>query len=362
MSDDGDKESKTNEPTEKKITDTISKGNVPVSREVPVLFSFAAILFICSFILSTGVASIENFLTKMFEGAGTFRLDTSFEANELMFAALQPVFFIVFPILLILMAAGVLSSLAQNPLQLSLERIQPQLSRISLVAGLKRIFGFRGLADFAKSLFKFLSIGIVVILIIKSDAQLTLSTMIRPPEIIPSMLLGLLTKLTGAVTLIALMLATFDTVWSRIAWRRDLRMSHQEVKEEHKDAEGNPQIKGRARALARQRSSKRMMAAVPTATLVITNPTHFAIALRYVRSEGGAPVVVAKGQDNIALRIRGIAEEKNIAIIENKPLARAMYEKTTIGSEIPQEFFKAVAELIHFLQMRSTTQYAELRG
>lgn len=362
MSGDVDKESKTNEPTEKKITDTIAKGNVPVSREVPVLFSFAAILFTCSFLLANGTGRLSNALTTLFQGVGSIRLDSSFEFNQLMFAVANLVSLIVVPILLILMVAGVLAALSQNPLQFSLERIQPQFSRISPSAGFKRIVGFRGLTEFAKSLFKFLSIGTVVVLIVKSEAKLTASSMIRPPEIIPSMLLGLIIKLTGAVTLIALVLATVDTVWSRMAWRKDLRMSHQEVKDEHKDAEGNMHIKGRALALARQRSSRRMMAAVPRATLIITNPTHYAIALRYVRSEGGAPMVLAKGLDNIALKIRSIAEENGIPIIENRPLARGLYEKVEIDSEIPQEFFKAVAELIHFLQMRSTAQYVEGRG
>ena len=186
--------------------------------------------------------------------------------------------------------------------------------------------------------------------------------MIKPPQLMPAIILEITIKLVSAVAVTALVLAAVDTVWSRTAWRRDLRMSHQEVKEEHKQAEGNPLVKMRAKTLARQRSSRRMMAAVPRATMIIANPTHYAVALRYVRSEGGAPIVLAKGQDSMALKIRAIAEEHGISIVENKPLARAMYEKVEVNSMIPQEFFKAVAELIHFLQMRKVANLIGQKG
>jgi flagellar biosynthetic protein FlhB len=177
--------------------------------------------------------------------------------------------------------------------------------------------------------------------------------MIKPPQLLPSIILEVTAKLVSAVLITAAVLAAADTVWSRMTWKRDLRMSHQEVKDEHKQAEGNPMVKLRAKALARQRSSRRMIAAVPRATMVIANPTHYAVALRYVRSEGGAPIVLAKGRDSLALKIRAIAEENGISVIENKPLARAMYDKAEVNAMIPQEFFKAIAELIHFLQMKS---------
>jgi flagellar biosynthesis protein FlhB len=341
-----DRESKSNEPTEKKINDTIAKGNVPVSREVPVLFSYAAILVVCSFLIAPAVGRLETQLGALVEGVGTIRLNTSIEADRLFETQAGQVFGLILPILLSLLAGGVVAALVQNPFQINLERILPQFSRVSPSAGFGRIFGFRGFGDFLKSLFKFLSIGLIVALIIESEAKSTFNMMIRPPQIIPNALHHLVIKLVSSVTITALVLAVVDTVWSRIAWRRDLRMSHQEIKEEHKDAEGNPMVKVRARSLARQRSSRRMMSAVPKATLVIANPTHYAIALRYV----------------IALRIREIAEKHEIAVIENKPMARAMYEKVEVNSEIPQEFFMAVAELIHFLQMKSMARTAEARG
>ena len=148
------------------------------------------------------------------------------------------------------------------------------------------------------------------------------------------------------------MLAAADLVWSRLHWKRDLRMSRQDVKDEQKQMLGDPLVKARLRSVALERSRKRMMSAVPTATLVVANPTHYAIALRYVREEGGAPKVVAKGQDLIALKIREIAEANDIPVIEDKALARSMYDRVEVDMMIPPEFYRAIAEIVHFLNTR----------
>jgi flagellar biosynthesis protein FlhB len=356
VSETDDKDSKSNEPTEKKISDTIAKGNVPVSREVPVLSSFLALLIACNLLVVPATGRLVNLLKSLFEKTGSTSLNSSVEVGTLFNSLLGQVYIAVLPILFTFMIAGILASLLQNPFQANFERVFPNFSRISPGAGLKRIFGTRATADIFKSLFKFMSVGLIVAAIIKSESQATFSMMIKAPQFIPHALLELVVKLVSSVSAAALILALADTVWSRIVWRKDLRMSRQEVKEEHKEAEGNPVAKSKARGIARRRSSRRMISAMPNATLVITNPTHFAIALRYVRSEGGAPTVLAKGRDTIALKIRKIAEELGIEVIENKPLARAMYEKVEINTEIPQEFFVAVAELIHFLQMKSMSR------
>ena len=152
-----------------------------------------------------------------------------------------------------------------------------------------------------------------------------------------------------SIVLVMAMIATVDLVWSRFHWLRDLRMTKQEVKDEHKQAEGDPILKARLRSLARDRVRQRMMAAVPKATLVIANPTHFAIALRYDRDSDAAPVVVAKGQDLIALRIKALAEEHGVPVFENVALARSMYKQVSVDSLIPQQFYHAVAELVRIV-------------
>jgi flagellar biosynthesis protein FlhB len=350
---DEDRESKTQEASEKKIRDTIEKGNVPVSREVPVFLSLISIAIVCALMLSRNTASVTQMLGNLLASSGTHRLESQRDVQELLNPLAQQSLSHILPMLLVLMAGGIISSLVQNPFQITFERIMPKASRLSIAQGWNRIFGVKGAIDFGKSLFKFGAITLILYVIIKSELPLALSAMIKPPQLLPSIILEITVKLVSAVLITAAVLAAADTVWSRMTWKRDLRMSHQEVKDEHKQAEGNPMVKLRAKALARQRSSRRMIAAVPRATMIIANPTHYAIALRYVRSEGGAPIVLAKGRDSLALKIRAIAEENGISVIENKPLARAMYDKAEVNAMIPQEFFKAIAELIHFLQMRS---------
>jgi flagellar biosynthetic protein FlhB len=209
------------------------------------------------------------------------------------------------------------------------------------------------MTEFAKSLFKLATIGIVVTLILQSQLLDIINTISIDSATIPEMILGIATRLFSTVAIAVLVLVGADVVWSRFHWRRDLRMSRQEVKDERKETEGDPLVRARLRSLALSRSRKRMMAKVPNATLVIANPTHYAVALRYVREEGGAPVVLAKGQDLIALKIREIAEEFSIPIVEDKALARSLYENVQIGKFIPPEFYRAVAEIVHFLQARA---------
>jgi flagellar biosynthetic protein FlhB len=158
-----------------------------------------------------------------------------------------------------------------------------------------------------------------------------------------------MTHLTSVVAIALTILALSDFVWARFKWRRDLRMSRQEVKEEFRQAEGDPFVKARMRSLAMDRSRRRMMASVPKASFIVANPTHYAIALRYVREEGGAPLVLAKGKDLVALKIREVAEKNGVPVLERKELARAMFEIVEVDRMIPPEFYRPVAELIHFL-------------
>jgi flagellar biosynthetic protein FlhB len=155
-----------------------------------------------------------------------------------------------------------------------------------------------------------------------------------------------------AVAVATIVLVAADLVWTRMFWLRELRMTRQEVKDEMKQVDGDPLVKARMRSLARDRNRRRMMAAVPKATFVVTNPTHYAVALRYVKEEGGAPMVVAKGQDLLALRIREIATKHSVPIIEDKLLARSLYKAVEVNKMIPPEFYKAVAEVVFFLFSR----------
>jgi flagellar biosynthetic protein FlhB len=205
-------------------------------------------------------------------------------------------------------------------------------------------------------LFKFFGVTIIVGWILSEELPLLLTTMFSDPLQLPETILGLSMRLLAAVSVATILLVAADLLFSRILWRRDLRMSKQEIKDEMKQAEGDPMVKARQRQIARERNQRRMMASVPKATVVIANPTHYAIALRYVREEGGAPLVVAKGVDAMALKIREIAETHDIPVVEDKLLARSMYDHVEVDQMIPPQFFKAVAEVIYYLHERSGTR------
>jgi flagellar biosynthetic protein FlhB len=249
----------------------------------------------------------------------------------------------------VLAAAGILSSVLQNPPRLVLERIQPDLSRLSLSKGWKRIFGARGRLEFLKAAFKLGAVSLLGLMVLRSAHNDVVNALFMEPAALPTLILDMASRLVATVAVATIILVAADVVWSRVSWQRDLRMTRQEVKDELKQADGNPIVKARLRSLARDRMRKRMIAAVPRATLVIANPTHFAVALRYVREEGGAPLVIAKGQDLIALKIREIAVAHGIPVIEDKALARSLYKAVEVDKMIPAEFYKAVAEIVFYV-------------
>ncbi len=352
MADDTDKESKTEEPTEKKVQDAIDRGNVPVSREVTIFASFAALLLITGFLLRNAAMTLAMVLERYLDDVGSVRLNDGFDAVALLGTLYAPIIRVIVPIFAVLCVAGIIASLVQNPFQVTPQRIQPDFSRLSPMQGLTRLFGSQGRTEFLKSLLKFLAVGLVVLTLLQSQRDHVVNAMFLEPDAIPGMILSFAMRLLAAISIATALLMIADFFWSRSHWRENLRMTRQEVKDEMKQAQGDPLVKMKLRSMALDRNRKRMMAAVPRATLVIANPTHYAIALRYVREEGGAPMVLAKGQDLIALKIREIAEENAIPVVEDKALARSMYKSVEVDQPIPAEFYRAVAELIHFLYAR----------
>jgi flagellar biosynthetic protein FlhB len=352
MADEPDKDSKTEEPTEKKIRDAFERGFVPASREVATLASLLGMLTIAGFFLVGGVARINVSLRRLLDNPGGWSLENSADATGLFQAIGMEALPLLVPAVVVLAAAGILSSLLQNAPRLVVERVRPQLSRLSISKGWKRIFGAQGQIEFLKSLFKLVAIALLGFMLLRSARFDVTNAMIMEPSGLPALILALGTKLLSTVAVAAIVLVAADIVWARLFWHRELKMTRQEVKDELKQIDGDPIVKARLRSLARDRLRKRMIAAVPKATLVIANPTHYAVALRYVREEGGAPVVVAKGLDLIALRIREVAAEHGIPVIENKSLAQSLYKSTEVDKMIPPEFYKAVAEIVFFLLAR----------
>ena len=352
MADGQDKESKTEEPTEKKISDAVEKGNVPRSREISVFASLLGILTAAAFFIGPRTTELASNILILIDHPGGFSVDGSNEALQLLWAVSMQMGGFLIPIISVLTLSGLAAAFFQNAPSFALDQITPKWSRISPAAGWKRIFSGRGFIEFGKSLFKFGAITIVCIIMMNANRAAIVNAMFSDPSALPALVLSLVMKLVSAVCVTIVLLVVADIVWSRLRWRSDLRMTRQEVKDELKQSEGDPVVKSRLRSLARDRARRRMIGAVPKATVVIANPTHYAIALKYDRAKGGAPLVVAKGADLIALRIREMATKHSIPIVEDKPLARALYDAVEVDQWIPPEFYRAVAKILHFLYSR----------
>ncbi len=346
MAEAAEKDSKTEEATEKKVRDTVEKGQLPHSREAPIFTSFVAILVFAVFFAGDMIVELGNFLSIFLEKPDAWSIDTEQDLVALSHLVFVEVGKAMASLLMLLVIAGVGASAFQNLPQLVGERIRPQASRISISKGWNRLFGVQGFVEFMKSLGK-LGFAVLVLAFTLSDAHRQfLSGMLTQTTDFALVMRGMAIQILVSIVFVMALIAGFDLVWSRFHWRQDLRMTRQEVKDEHKQSEGDPIVKSRLRSLARDRARKRMMTAVPRATLIIANPTHYSIALRYVREQDAAPVVLAKGQDLVALKIREIAAENGIPVFEDVALARSMYKQVSVDSVIPPQFYQAVAELV----------------
>jgi flagellar biosynthetic protein FlhB len=347
MSDDQDKDSKTESPSEKKMSDAIEKGNTPFSREVTMFASVVAIYIFVVFFLPQGFATVAESLKDIFEQPEAWRIDTATDVVALISHLLWKASALLIPFFTLLVVFGIGSSILQNLPTPVLDRIAPKMNRISPVGGFKRIYGIQGLVEFAKAFAKVAVVSLIIVLTLWNDYYATLDSMFSDPLTIFTTISKDFNQIMIVVLISTAIIAIADFFWTRHHWYTELRMTKQEVKEELKQSQGDPIIRARLRSIARDRARRRMITSVPRATLVIAYPTHYAVALRYVREEGDAPVVVAKGQDLVALKIREIAEENGIPVFEDPPLARSMFAQVSVDSVIPPVFYKAVAELIH---------------
>ncbi|HWQ61510.1 MAG TPA: flagellar biosynthesis protein FlhB, partial [Negativicutes bacterium] len=254
----------------------------------------------------------------------------------------------VLPVMLVVLVISLAVNLLQVGFVFSLEPLMPQLDRINPISGFQRLFSLRAIAELVKSLCKLTIIGYFVYRFIMRETALV-------PQLIGADLTdslrytaGLVVNLALEIGAVILVLAALDYFYQWWEYNKSLKMSKQEIKEEFKQTEGNPQIKGKIKERQRAMAMRRMMQEVPKATAVVTNPTHFAVAIRYDKSMS-APEVVAKGQDFLAERIKQVAKENRVAVVENKPLARALYATVEVGDNIPPELYQAVAEVLAYV-------------
>jgi flagellar biosynthetic protein FlhB len=347
MAEDHDQSSKTEEPTQKRLDDAHGRGDVAKSQEVGTWFTIAGATLVLASFGSTIGSDIQASMRGLVANAGLIRADgpnllalTRTIGGSMISALGIP--------LLLLMIAAAAGHLVQHRLVWSAESLKPSFNKISPAAGAKRLFGKQAGANFAKGLIKIIALAAVMIAILwplRSGLDALLRT---DPGRLLSISAELTIKvLTAAVAMLAAV-AIADYIFQYRQWHARQRMSLEEVKQELKQSEGDPHVRGRLRQIRQQRMKKRMMAAVPKATVIITNPTHYAVALSYERGMN-APVCVAKGVDLIALKIREIATEHDVPIVENVPLARALHATTKIDTEIPVEHYHAVAQVIGYV-------------
>lgn len=341
-----DKESKTEEPTEKRINDSVEEGNVPVSREIAVAASL--LVFTTVYLLSG--ETIANNISQMMANIVDGSISSQPLSNRDLVAVLTRIGMstavILGPLFILILVTAFVSSAAQNEPKAVAKRITPQFSRVSPFDGWKRLFSMKSFVEFLKSLAKIGAAVAIVSAAMMPVFKDMVATMYRMPEATLLTIMSMTAHLLIWVTGVSIVIAVADFVWQRYSWWTQLRMSRQDIKDEFKQAEGDPIIKSRLMSLGRDRARSRMMQAVTESTLIIANPTHFAVALRYERDRDAAPVVVAKGMDLVALRIREIAEINEIPVFERVELARALYKVVKVNQIIPEQFYKALAELI----------------
>ncbi|HXY99749.1 MAG TPA: flagellar biosynthesis protein FlhB [Stellaceae bacterium] len=340
-------DNRTEQPTQRKLNQARLRGQVVQSREINSLFMLSAgaviVLLLAPPLARRLDTTLARFLdpARLSDGGGIL-----WEAVANLLAEVAGV--MVLPLIL-LIATAIAGSLLQTGFVLAFEKVGFDLSRLSLLSGFSRLFSLRSALEFIKNLAKVAVImAIAVWMLLPEVARLPLLASLGAGALATE-IHHLLLRLTLAVLLLVAVLAVLDYGYQRFAFLRSMRMSRQEIKEEHKQAEGDPMVKARLRQIRMERTRRRMMAAVPTASVVVTNPTHYAVALAYEMGDKGAPKVVAKGADLIALRIREVAEENDVPVVENPPLARALYAHVELDQEIPQEHYRAVAEIISYV-------------
>ncbi|NPA55823.1 MAG: flagellar biosynthesis protein FlhB [Epsilonproteobacteria bacterium] len=342
-----DEQEKTEEATPKKLEEARKEGNVPKSQDlsniVTLIVGVVVLTFYLKFALHKMMAFYVYFLSF---------ISHQFSINDiisLFIKTIFEVFLLLAPIALAIMLAGVLGNVAQFGFLFTTKVLIPKFSKLNPISGLKNLFSTKKLFEGTKIILK---VGIAFLV----GFNLFLSWLIEIPklELFPLMdqIKWLMDKafiLAWTMIGVFVVFAAIDFAYQRYSYKKSLRMSKQEIKDEMKNSEGNPEIKAKIRQIQMKMASQRMLQDVPKADVVVTNPTHYAVALRYVQGEDNAPKVIAKGVDHLAQKIKEIARENDIMVIENKPLARQLYADVEIGEEIPQKLYKAVIEVLAYV-------------
>ncbi len=320
-----------------------------MSQEIKTAASLAAILVVVWWVLPPMMDKVKSYLAALMQEPHTIRIGTEPELVDMLRGLAARMALLMAVPLAVLLGAGLAAAFGQTGWLITTKKITPDLNKLNPLNGLKRIFSLNGAVDLGKNLLKLILVAFLFYLVVKGKVTyLPLLPTMEMPAIL-SFLHSILIRLLMTILAVQICIAGADYMYQRFQYMKKLRMTKQEIKDEHRQSEGDPMVKARIRGLRLQRARQRMMASVPKADVVVTNPTHFACALKYDPDSMNAPMLVAKGQDLVAFRIRELAEQHDIMIVENPPLARALYAAVEIDREVPPEHYKAVAEVISYV-------------
>jgi len=349
MADDqNDDSQKTEDPTQRRIEQAREKGQVARSQEVNHWFIILAMTLLVTIFAAPMADGVAGALRRFLEQPHAIRVDAG-HLRALMAETLGQLGLAVLAPLSVVVLAAVIAGLIQNGLIISAEPVTPKLEKLSPKKGLKRLFSSKSLFDFLKGMTKIAIIGAVLAVIMWPELDLIPTIPDMSLTQFTTLLQSLATRVLLGVLSVMTVIAALDYLYQKQQHLKQLRMSKQEMKEEFKQTEGDPMVKSRLRQIRMERARRRMMAAVPEADVVITNPTHYAVALKYDMEVMNAPKLVAKGADSLAMKIRELAAEHGVPVVENPPLTRALYESVEIDREVLPEHYKAVAEVIGYV-------------
>lgn len=345
----GNDQEKTEQATPKRRQESREKGQLAKSKEVSSALILLASLGIFFFLGSWMFWRLSGFMGGVFQNLGTLRLESIPKSCAFLSKVFRQIFIILMPLMLAVLIAGIAGNLAQVGFLFTGKPLSPDFSKINPIKGMKKIISLRSLMELVKSVIKIFFVGGIAFLVVRGELE-------NIPALI-QMSVGEILAFVGKVSfkicfytcLALIVLAVLDYAFQRWQHEKDLKMTKQEVKEERKQSDGDPKIKARIRKVQMEMSQRRMMEAVPEATVIITNPTRLAIALKFEADKMIAPRVIAKGAGFIAGRIREIAKEKGIPIVEHKPLAQTLFKATEIGDFIPVDLYRAVAEILAYV-------------
>ncbi len=343
-----DDQERTEQATSKRREETREKGQVPRSQEVVSVGILVAALLLFYFGGSALLSKTMDVMTAGFREAGQVNL-TQDSVTSIITNYIFKGFVILFPLLIAVLIAAILGNVLQFGFLFSSESLQPKFSKISPAKGFKRLFSIRSIVELFKGILKVCIIGGVAYMIIRDEFDHLMPLADQSTWGMFSYIAGVCFKMLLAMTVVLVFLAALDYAYQRWEYEKSIRMTKQEIKDEFKNSEGDPMIKARIRRIQREMAQKRMMAEVPKADVIITNPTHLAVAIQYNPASMQAPIVVAKGADFIAEKIRDIARENDVPVIENKPLAQVLYKIVKINHAVPEDLYRAVAEVLAFV-------------